>query len=383
MDFRALIFMPALTGAVVFGFVFLLYACHYYLTVLEASAAGADEVPWASEAVTDHFWKFWYLGFLVGAWLGPALIVGRAVAGREPGWVQFAVPLGVLWLCYPVSQLSSLSASSIWVPLTPDVLTRLARKPLVVLQFLVLSGLTLALFAVGFRWAFQTEGEWHLLLVGMPLLVAAGFVYARLLGRLAFVLRFTRGLFDRKAGKKKPAEGAPAAQAAGPELAAGRQPRDLPPVQTPDEGALTGYDVEYGDRPARKKRKRVRAEAGADEKPTSPAPPVDGEGDRAPPRNPLWTDEDEDKAAYGVKDAEVVAREQVPEAVAKPSAVEARLLSRDDRPKKPKRAWGPELLSFLGQPGTLSAVVILSALGGLVGVMVRVARAYNPAAGGG
>jgi hypothetical protein len=34
MDLRAVIFMPALAGAVVFGFVLVLFLSHYYLTIL-------------------------------------------------------------------------------------------------------------------------------------------------------------------------------------------------------------------------------------------------------------------------------------------------------------------------------------------------------------
>ena len=49
MDLRAVIFVPALVGSVIAGFVFLLFAAHYYLTVLEGTGAGAKEVTWISE----------------------------------------------------------------------------------------------------------------------------------------------------------------------------------------------------------------------------------------------------------------------------------------------------------------------------------------------
>src|SRR4051812_49774210 len=123
MDLRALIFMPALVGAVVMGFVFLLFICHYYLEVLEGTAGGAKEIPWQPSGITDNFWKVWYLGFLIGMWLGPAFMIGRAVAGGDP-WLRLFVPVAFLWLLYPISQLSSLSASSIWMPLVPDGFAR-------------------------------------------------------------------------------------------------------------------------------------------------------------------------------------------------------------------------------------------------------------------
>lgn len=57
MDLRAVIFMPALVGAVIFGFAFALFAAHYYLAVLESTGAGAREVTWFAEPVTDNIWK--------------------------------------------------------------------------------------------------------------------------------------------------------------------------------------------------------------------------------------------------------------------------------------------------------------------------------------
>ena len=86
---------------------------------------------------------------------------------------------------------------------------------------------------------------------------------------------------------------------------------------------------------------------------------------------------------YGVHEAEVQPAEVVPEEVVKPTEEEVRLLSRTDAPKKPKRVWGPELLAFLGQPGTVGAIVIASGLCFMTGVLIRVARAFNPVAGGG
>src|SRR5262245_60185001 len=163
MDLRALIFMPALVGAVVFGFVFLLFFCNYYLTVLESTGAGAKEVTWVSEPIIDNFWKLWYLLWLGGLWFAPAYFIGRAAAATASPWLALAIPFLVLWVCYPISQLSSLSASSIWIPLAPDVFARLAQKPSVTLGFFGLSAAVLAVVAVGFKWTFQTVEEWSLL----------------------------------------------------------------------------------------------------------------------------------------------------------------------------------------------------------------------------
>jgi hypothetical protein len=386
MDLRALIFMPALVGAVVFGFVFLLFASHYYLTVLESTAAGGKDVTWVSEPITDNFGRLWYMLWLVGLWLGPAYLIGRvATAGDASPWVKLAVPLLVFWLCYPVSQLSSLSATTVWLPFVPDVPVRLLQKPGVVLGFLVLSAVALAAFAVGFRWAFLTEGEWEFLLIGAPLMVVAAFVYARLIGRLAFALRFTRGLFPEKRKKKAKAEATADRRDRGEPAPV--QPRDLPPLESPD-GELTGYDILTRDDDPPRPKKRVRAEVAEPEEgePTGlpEEPPRRRKRKPAVERAREWTDEDDEAAvAYGVREAEATPEEASPKAVVKPTAEEERLLRRDDAPKKPKRVWGPELLSFLGQPGTVSAILIASALCFAVGVMVRVCREFNPADGGG
>ena len=265
MDIRAVIFVPALAGCVIVGFVFLMFAANYYLTIMESSGVGAKEVTWFSEPILDNAPKLAYMAWLVGLWLGPAYFLGRsAITASDPAWLKLAIPIAFFWLCFPVSQLSSLSASTIWLPLVPDVFARLLQKPLFVLEFLVLSALTLALFGVGFKWAFLTAEEWNRLFLGAPLMVLAWFLYARLIGRLAFAMRFTKSLFPAR--KKPKIEEKPAER---PFEYVVEQPRDLPPIMTPDEGELTGYDMlmETPDRP----RKRLKAEVVEDEE-ESPVP---------------------------------------------------------------------------------------------------------------
>jgi len=390
MDLRAVIFVPALAGAVIFGFAFLLFAANYYLTILEGTAAGAKEVTWYSEPAIENSWKLWYMLWLVGLWLGPAYFIGRAMThGTDAAWIRLAIPLAVIWVCYPVSQLSSLSASTIWLPLVPDVFVRFAQKPLVVLGFLVLSAPVLALFGLGFKWAFLTEYQWQLLFAGAPLMMLAVFLYARLIGRLAFALRFTKGLFPARK-KKKPKPDAepkkPADEEVMPTLA---QPADLPPINT-IEGELTGYNVLMEDEMPRP-RKRVRAEAVEEAEGEPESLPVPVTRSRAEPsstgaakRSRSWDDDDDDDARpYEVHAAEAVPEEEkLPEEVVKPRADELALLDRSDAPKKPKRVWGPDVLAFLFQPGTISALVIASGMCFLVGVMVRLARAFNPVSDG-
>jgi hypothetical protein len=378
MDLRAVIFIPALVGSAICGFVFLMFAAHYYLTVLESTGAGGKEVAWQSEPITDNFWKVFYLGWLVGLWLGPALFVGRAfVSGADGGWLKYAVPILFIWALYPISQLSSLSASSIWIPLRPDVFARLAQKPLVTLGFFALTLPVFAVLGFAFKWAFMTKGQWELLPVGVPLLAVALLMYARLLGRLAFALMFTRALLARRK-KKKTKKDEPEAE--GEPEPTFTQPDELPPLTTPLDGELTGYNVLMSDDPA--PRKRVKAQLAEDEPAEEPLGVI--EPDPPPLTRPRgdaareWTDEDDDRTPYGVNAAEAVPEERVPEAVLKPRAAEMALLDRSDAPKPPKRVWTAELFAFLAQSGTVMAIVILTGIGLIAGVMVRVARDFNP-----
>ena len=67
----AFIFMPALAGAAIFSFVFILFLANYYLTVLEGTATGAKHVTWLSEPIIDNFGsdkQYTCLGSLVLLW---------------------------------------------------------------------------------------------------------------------------------------------------------------------------------------------------------------------------------------------------------------------------------------------------------------------------
>ena len=103
---------------------------------------------------------------------------------------------------------------------------------------------------------------------------------------------------------------------------------------------------------------------------------------RLEPRVLAVAQEDDDLAAYGVHEAEVVPEERAPVEVVKPTAEETRLLDRSDAPKPPTQVWTAEVFAFLIQPATISVVLILSAMCFAVGGVVRIAREFNPIADG-
>jgi hypothetical protein len=382
MDLRAIIFVPALAGCVIFGFVFALFAAHHYLTVVQSTGAGAKEVAWPAEPILDQFWKVFYLAWLIGLWLGPAwLLAAATTTANDPRWVRFAIPLAVFWIFYPVSQLSSLGGPTIWLPLHPGVIERLVRKAAVLPGFFLLSGVVLTVFGLAFYLTFFAAGIVSLV-AGSILLVVSGLLYGQLVGRLAFAIVFTKSTLG-KLGKRKKNRRRQEEQDRPRESASTEdgepdgefiQPASLPPIETPDEGPLTGYDVvvETATPPARR---RVVAEVVRDEPGDAipfldvPAPAIDP--DRSEP------EEDEDRP-YDVDEPEVPPGERAPPEVVQPSEMEMKLLARDDVVRPPKQVWSPDLAAFLVQPGTISVVLMLSAMCFAVGGMVRIAREFDP-----
>lgn len=386
MDLRAVIFVPALVGCVLFGFVFALFAARSYLNVLQGTGAGAKRIPWNSGPILDSFGEVFYLAWLIGIWLIPAWFVSRAFgSGSGLLWVRYAVPLSVFWICYPVSQMSSLSGPSIWLPLHPDVFGRLARKLRLVLGFLGLSGGVLALLGLGFHWTFVADGM-VTLFAGSLLFVVAGLFYARLLGRVGFALMFTRSLFARRKKRKRREEAAESsANESGPEAESAVsnasddelgfvQPSELPPIHTPDEGPVHGYNINFADEPPKKK--RVRAVA------VKEAPKESASAEPATIESPRGSNaDDDDLMSYVVREPEVEPEAAAPKEVIQPSEFEMQLLNRDDAPKPPKHVWNGDVFTFLFQPDSLAVVGLLTLLCFFAGGMVRIAREFNPVAG--
>lgn len=397
MDFRAVIFVPALAGCVVVGFPLALYGAHAFLTIFQGTAAGAKQIEWPSDSIPEYFWKGFYLAWLIGLWLGPAFFVGRRLGSEaDSAFLAYFLPMLVIWLMYPVSQMSSMSGPTIWLPLWPDVFLRLKQKPALTLSFYALSGLVLVAFGIAFHWTFG-ETPVIFLFFGAPLLVVAWLMYARLLGRVAFVLSFTKPWLEKKkVTSRKPVltgrfgndtEAPP--QRDHEDRRRVQQPSTQEPLQSPDDEPVQGYDVKFQDD-------------------LPPAPPQEPEVRQTPPQvevlpltpeqqefrerekrrrqhlspSQRWDDEDDDKTPYIANAPEVAAEERAPKQLVEPKAFEMRLISREGRPKKPRRAWTAEVFLFLFEPATMGIALRLTFLCLIVGGFVKIAKSVNPAAGG-
>jgi len=202
------------------------YAAYWFVMVLDETATGRNqvEVHWPRDFFRERFGKLLHLAFLVGVWLLPAWLVLRATG--LPVRDHLRPPLAilitgtVLWLMLPVSLLSVMSGSGTWDFLRPAALRRMAHRPDILISFYgytlpLLLGMALVAYLALFGWrdvkdAAATAGSplleqlvdiWSWAFV-LPLTAAMGaaalLIYARLVGRLAWLLGFDEEAEEEK-----------------------------------------------------------------------------------------------------------------------------------------------------------------------------------------
>lgn len=218
---ETLFFVSFLAAEVIIGFWVAIYAGHSFLVVVQDTAAGSDEVHWPDEPFLDWVAHCFYLGWIGGTWLAP---VGLALHWLEaPVPTVAAVAAGAAWLFLPVGLLSSLGAGSGWVVFRPGLLWQMLRRPIRVLWFYVLTAVVLLPAAALAGFSLWHELGWWLLVPAAATVAAVWLIYARLLGRLAWLLE----------GNDQPGEEAPA-----PATVAAAT--ESPPAPPP---ALEGYSL--------------------------------------------------------------------------------------------------------------------------------------------
>ncbi len=347
---NAFLFIPLLAGTWALGFMIALFAAHYFLTVLESTASGNEKVIWPEEPFIDWFWKAFYLAFLGGVWLAPMIIIGRLLT-PDP-WVRFAFAASAFWLLFPIGLLSSQSAPSPWVPFSPGVFPRLKqRMPAVVGFYLVSIPIALAL-AGSFTLIFaRVDVSFGLALALAPVAAGGFLIYARALGRLGLVLSFTKGGDNEKGKSKKNKLKEKPKIGEHDEQPIYQQPSELPAVETPFEGALTGYNVVFDDPPP------------VEEKPKA--------------GRPIYADEDREPLQLAAEQPDAQTN-QKPPPPPEPTASELALWDTSKRVKEPAHPYGRALFNFLGDQRMLSALIILTLGLALLGGMVRALAEVRP-----
>jgi hypothetical protein len=169
------------------------------LAIIQDTAAGNDDVRFASEPLFDKLPRAAYLAGLILLCIAPAgliLRINREVAIGESRLLAFLCLAGVsLWLFFPITLLSSLSASSAWIVFRITVLAFLVRRFAASFVFYLSSALVIG-GIMGLYYLTLSRDSWLWALIA-PLVASTGILlYGRLLGRLAY-------LFDEKPSRRK------------------------------------------------------------------------------------------------------------------------------------------------------------------------------------
>src|SRR5262245_47811108 len=104
-------FMLLLALQCIVGFYVLSYAAHAFLTVVQDTAAGNDEVIWRDEPLLDRFWTVFYLAWIAVCSSAPVVFLLPVLYVLLPKGSHFlqVVPAEalVLWLLFPFCLMSS------------------------------------------------------------------------------------------------------------------------------------------------------------------------------------------------------------------------------------------------------------------------------------
>lgn len=258
-----IVFVPLLAFTIIFSFALWCYASFIFVSVTEETAAGNDLVVWDDGGFLDCFQQGVYLAWVVGVWMVPASLVASIATARLEDGKPYAFALIaflVFWLTFPLSLLSSMAAESRMALLHAGLFQRLGRRTPDVFIFYLLSGLIVAACVPLAPWLITGPSPFVYFIAG-PLLALAVLLYARLMGRLACLARLTsiRRKKKKRKAKQKSKTGAEVSdpwevpeEVQREEAARGTgfvQPSDLPPVDSPYEGEIVGYDVNFADVP--------------------------------------------------------------------------------------------------------------------------------------
>ncbi len=245
--FGLLSFGAVLEALVILGLAMLAYAAQSFLLVVQETAAGNDAVVWPlADTWHDRLGSVVALVRVIAVWLVVAYFVLALL--DLPAAMFGLLAYAILWLFFPVSLLSLLSAASPWLILRPTIVWRLAKRLRSLLVFYAVTGLLLTLCLGVFGAAIflgklnlppvevdeESErlgqvlevvvwlGQLFLLPVAACCLAAGLLLYARLLGRLGWLLKEDELAEQRQAARQRRAQG-PVPQ----EHASAQQPAQL------------------------------------------------------------------------------------------------------------------------------------------------------------
>lgn len=302
----AILFVLSLAASIIVGVCVVAYAARCVLVVVEETASGQDDIIWPDEPKQD--WLVHAVQFieLVGIWIAPAALAARLL---RHDWLPNQGALRVLllagpglWLFFPIGLMSSLSAESRWVPFRWAIFVSFLRIGPAVLGFYIVTGLLLSLAVV--PWYYALFGERVVLLpVAAAVSAAVVFLYARLLGRIAWLIQRLPASPRAPAKAKTPTKPLPR-----------RKQKRKPSPQAEDPWTVAQQEEErerktserfpWANKPPPKKKSayeppsayEIEGYGFAAEQPAVPESPPE-----KPPRSP-FADSPEEDAPYQVRD---------------------------------------------------------------------------------
>jgi hypothetical protein len=385
-----IIFFALFIAAILVSLFVASFAAQVFLVILVGTAAGDDEVRWPGDPLYDWFLRVWHFIWILGVWSVPAFFIMKLA--KAPPAVSVAGIVALLWLIFPVSVLSSLSAQSNFVIFRPIILWAMLKHFGTLVGFYLITGILLAICTA--LWYAGILGD-HA--IALPLAAFAGamsfLIYARLLGRIGLLVSWY------KPGRRR--QGAPP-----PEEADKVQIFD--PWSLPEEEDKDPANPEAAPRPPRSKKKPAfkKKRKTADEKaydpwaitpdevhaaattsePEDPLGPVLGSyglaaADALPPPPPRADMPDAGLEAYGVAEADAERITPIqPLATPAVAKQELELAIRRRPPPPPARPLTTGVFNFPFYQQCLLPLVGLSlgflAIGGLLRLLLVISHSF-------
>lgn len=189
---QAIFFMLSLAASIIVGAVVLAYAARCVLLIVQETGLGQDEIVWPNDPYADWLGHAVLFLELLGIWLAPAALTARLMREvwlPENGALRVLLLAGPgLWLFFPIGLFSSLSAQSRWVPFRWTIFWCFLRIAPTALGFYILTALLLSVAVVPWYYALF-GGRMVVLPVAAVVSATVLFIYARLLGRLAWIIQ--------------------------------------------------------------------------------------------------------------------------------------------------------------------------------------------------
>jgi hypothetical protein len=179
-----ILFMFLLVGVAVIALWVGCYAGHSFLTVLEQTAAGSDDVRWPDQPFVDWLGPGAYFWALAGFWASVTWLAVRTLSGQLAPLAQVGLCAGLAAFFFPLSLLSSVSATSRWVLLRGAVLRRLRQRWDASAAFFAVSAVLLGGLALANYSLFSGQAAALLSPIGAFASVVLFLIYARLIGKL-------------------------------------------------------------------------------------------------------------------------------------------------------------------------------------------------------